>query len=438
MSRLRALLRRAPAVLLLALVVVGAGLAAIALHRSDPDISPALAQRQPDVAHGAYVAVLGDCAACHTAVTSQPLAGGVAFRTSIGVIYSTNITPDATGIGRYDFGDFVRAMRLGVRPDGRHLYPVMPYTAFARVRDEDLQDLFAYLQHGITPVRQVNRQDDIAWPLSMRWSLALWNLVFLDTRGFIGDPAKGERWNRGAYLVEGLGHCGTCHTPRGFAYQEEALGAGDGKAYLSGGMTTDGWIAPSLRNDTGGLAGWSASDIVELLKSGRNPRSAVFGGMNEIVAHSLQYAKDADLTAIAAFLASLGPNMAVAPYAYDGTIAQSLFNGHAPTRGAEIYVDRCAGCHRTDGRGYARVMPTLAGNPLLQTSDATNPILIVLRGSRVPATTSAPSTFTMAPYADLLTNREVAEVVTFIQTSWGNRGAPASAAQVAALRQRHP
>jgi mono/diheme cytochrome c family protein len=213
--------RRSWARAALALVVAAAAILVLVFHVPNPGISPALAQRKPDVEHGKYVAVLGDCAACHTAAGGQPCAGGVPFSTPVGTVYSTNITPDRhSGIGNYSFEDFVRVMRLGVTPDGTRLYPAMPYTAYAKVSDEDLQDLFAYLQFGLAPVEQARRPSAIPWPLSMRWPLALWNLAFHDNSRFVADGSKDEQWNRGAYLVQGLTHCGTCHTPRGIAFEE--------------------------------------------------------------------------------------------------------------------------------------------------------------------------------------------------------------------------
>jgi mono/diheme cytochrome c family protein len=440
MSKAGRLFHRRLAAAVAALVAAGAAAAAtmVALHVPDPPISPALVARQPDVAHGAYVARLGDCAACHTADEGKPFAGGIPFPTPFGAVYSSNITPDGdTGIGRYGFKEFVRVLRFGVAPDGTRLYPAMPYTAYAKVSDEDLQDLFAYLQHGVAPQHQATRRDGIAWPFSIRWPLAFWDLAFHDDRRFVADPAKSERWNRGAHLVEGLGHCGTCHTPRGFALQEVALTGKDGSAYLSGGGIVNGWVSPSLRNEHGGgLADWSQSDIVWLLRTGRNVHSATFGGMSDVVVHSTQHASDEDLASIAVFLKSLPPNNAATAYVYDATASKALRDGDAQTRGAQIYVDRCAGCHRTDGRGYARVFPSLAGNPLLQTGDPASVIRIVLSGSTLPATESAPSAFTMGGYAGILTDQDIADVATFIQTSWGNRGAPVTDANVAALRKR--
>jgi mono/diheme cytochrome c family protein len=438
MSRAGRLLRNPWIVIPLALAIAGGiVVAAVALHIPDPKISPALAQRKPDVAHGAYLAVVGDCTSCHTAPGGKPFAGGTPFPTPVGTIYASNITPDReTGIGNFSFPDFVRVMRFGVAPRRTRLYPAMPYPSYAKVSDEDLQDLFAYLQHDVASVRQAARANQIPWPLDIRWPLAFWNILFLDDTDFVADASENGRWNRGAYLVQGLAHCGACHTPRGLAMQEKALTGNDGTAYLSGGGAVDNWIPSSLRSEHGGgLADWSEDDIAQLLKTGRNSRSAVFGSMTAVVLHSTQHMSGEDIAAIAAYLKSLGPNKTADRYVYKDGVAEALFAGDASAPGAQIYVDRCAGCHRTTGKGVDGVFPPLAGNPLLQSDKPASAIRIVLSGSTLPATKTAPSSFTMAPYADLLTDQDIADVVTFIQTSWGNAGTMTTAAAVARLRK---
>ncbi len=212
------MVRKPWAITLLVIAAAVAAAVVIAVHVPDPGLSAALAQRQPDATHGQYIATLGDCAACHTTPGGKALAGGLALTTPLGTIYTTNITPDRdTGIGSYTLTDFARAMRLGVRPDGARLYPAMPYTAYAKLSEEDLQDLFAYLQKDVAAVKQAPPANTIGWPLNQRWPMAFWNVAFLDSSRFTPDPAKDAQWNRGAYIVEGLEHCGECHTPRGVA-----------------------------------------------------------------------------------------------------------------------------------------------------------------------------------------------------------------------------
>lgn len=324
------------------------------------------------IKQGEYLARAGDCVACHTAKGGKPFAGGLPMETPIGVIYSTNITPDKTGLGDYSFEDFDKAVRHGVAKSGSTLYPAMPYPSYARVSDSDMQALYAYFMKGVEPVAQENKDSDIPWPLSMRWPLAAWRWMFAPAveehqAQAVVDPVI----SRGAYLVEGLGHCGACHTPRALTMQEKALSATDGNAFLAGSAPLEGWIAKSLRGDhKDGLGSWSEEQLVQFLKTGRSDRSAVFGGMSDVVVHSMQYMSENDLTAIARYLKSLpAVDPKDSPHTYDKQVAEALWKGDDSQRGASVYIDNCAACHRTDGHGYTRVFPALAGNPVLQTAD---------------------------------------------------------------------
>lgn len=249
------------------------------------------ADQQALVQQGEYLARAGDCVACHTAKDGKPFAGGLPMETPIGVIYSTNITPDKTGIGDYSFEDFDKAVRHGVAKGGSTLYPAMPFPSYARVSDADMQALYAYFMKGVAPVARDNQDSDIPWPLSMRWPLSIWRWMFAPSVE-TPAPAAGSDpvISRGAYLVEGLGHCGACHTPRALTMQEKALSASGGSDFLSGSAPLEGWIAKSLRGDhKDGLGSWSEEQLVQFLKTGRSDRSAVFGGMSDVVVHSMQY-----------------------------------------------------------------------------------------------------------------------------------------------------
>ncbi|MGB3124203.1 MAG: cytochrome c [Pseudomonas sp.] len=390
------------------------------------------------IKQGEYLARAGDCVACHTAKGGKPFAGGLPMETPIGVIYSTNITPDKTGLGDYSFEDFDKAVRHGVAKNGSTLYPAMPYPSYARVSDSDMQALYAYFMKGVEPVAQENKDSDIPWPLSMRWPLAAWRWMFAPAvEEHPAQAAADPVISRGAYLVEGLGHCGACHTPRALTMQEKALSPADGNAFLSGSAPLEGWIAKSLRGDhKDGLGSWSEDQLVQFLKTGRSDRSAVFGGMSDVVVHSMQYMSQDDLTAIARYLKSLpAVDPKDQPHQYDKQVADALWKGDDSKPGASVYIDNCAACHRTDGHGYTRVFPALAGNPVLQTADATSLINIVLNGGTLPATHTAPSTFTMPAFAWRLSDQEVADVVSFVRGSWGNKGAPVKASDVADLRK---
>lgn len=412
--------------MLIATVLVGVGMTAQAAQDE-----PAL------VSQGEYLARAGDCVACHTAKDGKPFAGGLPMETPIGTIYSTNITPSSEGIGHSSFEDFDRALRHGVRRDGSTLYPAMPYPSYARLTEPDMQALYAYFMKGVAPVQEPNKDTDIPWPLSMRWPLSIWRGVFApDPEPWQPLPERDPVVDRGAYLVEGLGHCGACHTPRALTMQEKALSAEEGDAFLAGSAPLEGWVAKNLRGDhKDGLGSWSEAQLVQFLKTGRSDTSAVFGGMSDVVEHSMQYMSDADLTAIARYLKTLPPsNPNDTPHVYDRQVADALWKGDDSKPGAGVYIDNCAACHRTDGKGYTRVFPALAGNPVVQTQDATSLIHLILKGGTLPATRTAPSTFTMPAYGWRLSDQEVTDVVNFIRTSWGNQGEPIEVKAVKKLR----
>lgn len=401
----------------------------------------AFAADNPDSAlikQGEYLAHAGDCVACHTAKDGKPFAGGLPMETPIGTIYSTNITPDKTGIAAYSFEDFDNAVRQGVAKSGSTLYPAMPYPSYARVTEVDMQALYAYFTKGVEPVAQDNKAVDIPWPLSMRWPLAGWRWMFAPrVEAYQAPAAQDAVVSRGAYLVEGLGHCGACHTPRAITMQEKALSANEGNKFLSGSAPLEGWIAKNLRGDyKDGLGSWSEAQLVQFLKTGRSDRSAVFGGMTDVIVHSMQYMTDEDLTAIARYLKTLpANNLDDQPHQYDEQVAKALWKGDDSKAGAAVYIDNCAACHRTDGHGYTRVFPALAGNPVLQSEDATSLIHIVLKGGTLAATHTAPSTFTMPAFAWRLSDQEVADVVNFIRSSWGNQAGAVKAGDVASIRK---
>lgn len=394
------------------------------------------------IERGRYLALLGDCAFCHTAAGGRPYAGGLALASPIGIIYSSNITPDArSGIGTYSLDDFNRALRFGIARSGHTLYPAMPYPSFARIADDDVRALYAYLMRAVAPVSQSNRANAIPWPVSLRWPLALWRKLFAPTpdAAHFSVPRYGDaRIARGAYLVQGIGHCGSCHTPRALTQRELALDE-SGVAYLSGGGPIDGWFAVNLRgNAADGLGAWSEADILATLRGARNATSAVIGApMGEVVVHSTQYFRDDDLAAVAAYLKTLSPvSDDRASFRDDPATAQSLRIGRNGSRGAELYVDNCAACHRSDGKGSERVFPRIAGNSTVLAANPVSVVRVILAGSRLPATAAAPSELGMPGFAWRLTDDEVAQLATFIRQSWGNRASAVSATEVRDVRHQ--
>lgn len=395
------------------------------------------------IAKGRYVAAAADCAACHTLPGSASFAGGYAFQLPIGTLYSSNITPDKTnGIGNWTEAQFVRAIRKGVRPDGAALYPAMPFPSYARMTDEDLHALYAYFMHGVQPVAQAVRPNGIPWPLSMRFPLTVWRWVFAPSPDAARKSAERSfptpELARGAYLVEGPGHCGACHTKRGLAMQETALTAQDGPQYLAGGAAVDGWTPPSLRGEPRtGLGAWSVADLTAFLRTGRNMRGSAFGNMDTAVHHGTQYLTDDDLTAMARYLKALpAANKAEQSWQTDPAATRALRAGGKLTNGQRLYLDNCAACHRSTGAGYAPAFPPLAGNPVVMNAAPDSLIHIVLTGATLHGTQAAPSAFTMPGFGNRLSDAQVAAVVTFIRHAWGNDASAVSNVDVARLRKQ--
>ena len=394
-------------------------------------VDPALITR------GEYLAKLGDCGACHSTPGNPPFSGGLKMALPIGAIYTTNITPDKTnGIGRFTLADFDRALRFGVA-NGHTLYPAMPYASYAIVTREDVKALYAYFEFGVPPAAVANKKSDILFPLSMRWPLTYWRWMFAPKpQTFDGKAFTDAAVARGAYFVEGLGHCGECHTPRGVALQVKAQNGRDGDAFLRGGPV-ENWYAPSLRSggpDT--IAQWSESQISQFLQSGANHTGIAFGSMSDVIVNSTQYLSAEDAAGTAKYLKSLqDPSAnAGASFAYNETTDRELASGDATKRGALVYLDNCAACHRPDGRGYDGVFPSLAGNPVVETDNPLSLISIVLLGSQTSRTSTTPAQFAMPAFAWRLTDQDAADVVSFIRSSWGNDAKPIEAPKVAALR----
>ncbi|BAP44118.1 cytochrome c [Pseudomonas sp. LJDD11] len=392
--------------------------------------TPELIQR------GEYVARLGDCVACHSTPKGAPFAGGYEMATPMGSIFTTNITPDPqTGIGRYSLADFDRAVRSGVAADGHRLYPAMPYPSYAKYSDEDIRALYAFFMHGVKPVQQANQPGKIAWPLNIRWPIALWNAMFAPQGAYQDKAGQDALWNRGAYIVQGPGHCGSCHTPRGLAMNEQGMDESSPR-YLSGALL-DGWYAPSLRQDPNtGLGRWSEGEIVQYLQNGRNVHSVVTGTMTEAFNNSTQYMTDHDLAGIARYLASLPGDPQRDGPAWDPARAQALTASDMQKPGAANYVAKCSSCHGIDGRGQGQWMPPLAGASSSMAKHSATSINVALNGSDRVVAQGMPDAYRMPPYRNQLNDQEMADVLTFIRSSWGNQGGPVTPAEVAELRER--
>lgn len=373
------------------------------------------------IERGKYLTTAGDCVACHTAPGGQSYAGGLALETPFGKIIASNITPDKeTGIGGWTDEQFIRAVREGKGINGEFLYPAMPYNVYTKVSDQDLIDMKAYLD-SIPAVHNSVPATDLPFPFNIRQMMFGWNLLFFDTAPFNADDTKSAEWNRGGYLVEGLGHCTSCHTPKNF------LGSDKGGKYLQGGEL-QGWYAPEITgNIRQGIGSWSDKELVEYLKTGGNARSVASGPMGEAVNHSLQYLSESDLNAMAVYLKSLpGSKDSSQPLAAEDK---------QMTVGAKVYADNCAACHQLSGEGVPGMIPALKGNNGVQATASTNILRVLFQGGQGAATISNPTSAAMPEFGWKLTDGDIADVSTYIRNSWGNQAPAVSDAQVSKARQ---
>jgi alcohol dehydrogenase (quinone), cytochrome c subunit len=285
----------------------------------------------------------------------------------------------------------------------------------------------------VPPVKQADKPNEISWYLSPRWPLAFWSLIFAPRNGYVARRDHDADWNRGAYLVEGLGHCGACHTPRGWAFQERALDNG-GAAYLAG-AELDAWFAPNLRGDVRtGLGEWSRDDVVAFLKSGHNNKSVVFGSMLDVINNSTPYLADDDLQAMAIFLKSLPETAREARITYDDTATKDLLSGKPQQPGAAIYLGSCASCHGADGKGQAPFMPPLAGNAAVLDADPSSLVNLVLNGAEPIVVKGVPDAYRMPQFRIQLNDEDIAAVLTFVRGAWGNGAAAVTTESVKKLR----
>ena len=396
-----------------------AAIAAFVLACSAAHADPAQVER------GRYLALVGDCTSCHTAKGGQPYAGGFAVDTGFGTIYAPNITPDReTGIGSWSGDDFYRALHAGRDDEGSYLYPAFPYPWFTKVTRADVDALKAFLD-TLTPVRQADKPPKLPWFMSWRPSLMGWNLLNFDKGEFQPDRTKSAQWNRGAYLVEGLGHCGDCHTEKRF------FGGTDKDRKLAGGYTKgghdNGWFASALTaEERGGLRDWSVDDIVSYLKTGSNARTAAAGPMVEVVENSTRHLTDADLTAIAVYLKSQ-------PARDEPTSVQAL-GRPAIERGQALFTDNCAACHMHDGNGIPHLFPALAGSSALQAREPATVLRVVLGGAQVPARPGQRAYIAMPAFGDKFDDGDVAAIVSYVRHAWENHASAVDTDAVAKAR----
>lgn len=384
-------------------------------------------EAETSIERGRYLAIAGNCISCHTADGRAAFSGGMRFETPFGALYSTNITSDpGAGIGGWSRDQFERAMRHGIRADGEHLYPALPFPSFTKIDDADIDALWAYMV-TIPPSDYRPPSNELRFPFNQRWLMGLWKSAFFDEGRYEADPGKSSMWNRGAYLVQGLGHCGACHTPRNM------FGAERDEKFLTGGSYLDHvaagkprqWSAVDLTPSSNGLAAWSREDIESYLRTGHNSRAGTFGPMNEVITNSTRHLTAADIRAMATYLKDL-----------PATAASSEKPTQPEVNAGEIpYTVHCGTCHLPTGLGDVGTGPPLLGSAIVVSEDAASLINVILYGAHVPEETAAQHSWkSMEAFGDKLSDQEVADVSNFIRGSWGNAAPSVKAADVA--RQR--
>lgn len=425
MRRRHALRSRLLAGALLLAGLIAAAVAWLNLRGEQP-VSDSVPTAPPDgeqVRRGAYLARAGNCAACHTARGGAAYAGGRALATPFGTVFAGNLTPDPqTGLGRWSADHFWRALHHGRSRDGRLLYPAFPYTEYTEVSREDSDALYAFLR-TVPAVRQPNRPHALRFPYNLQLSLAVWRALFFRAGPFQPDSGKPAQWNRGAYLVRGLGHCAACHAPRNF------MGAIQNRHGLRGGlMPVQNWYAPSLASPAeAGLQDWSLEDAVALLKSGISAKGAAMGPMAEVVYASTQHLSDADLQAMATFLRDL-PRHAPAPQP-ETRVASGVLE-----LGARLYQAQCAECHGAGGEGGGSAYPALAGHRTVTQASSANLVKIIIHGGFAPTTAGNPRPYGMPPFGQSLSDADIAALASYVRSAWGNQAGAVTPFDVGRVR----
>ncbi|NBV14965.1 cytochrome c [Janthinobacterium sp.] len=404
----------------------------------------------PDAAaieRGRYLATAGDCIACHSVPGGKPMAGGLALATPLGAIVATNITPSTThGIGKYTLKQFSDAVRHGVRADGANLYPAMPYTAYAKVTDEDTAALYDYFMHGVAAVDAAPAQaTDLPFPFNIRLSMAGWNLLFLDKKPFVVDTAKSMEWNRGAYLAQGLAHCTTCHTPRNALMAEQM-------SKELGGADLGTWYAPNITSDIhSGVGGWSQQELVDYLRTGRAANKAQAAGpMAEAIDHSLKHLSDADLNAIAHYVKGVpairdkADTQPVTQWGKAGDELASIRGVPLPQNlnkmsGAQLYDAQCASCHQAKGEGsFDGSLPPLFHNSVTGRSNSNNLVMAILDGVERQDGKGSHAGHLMPAFRQALSDEQIVTLGNYVQKMYGNPDVKVTAEQVTTLRNGGP
>ncbi|UWU75249.1 cytochrome c [Bradyrhizobium huanghuaihaiense] len=433
---MRALVRIIGGLIVLAIVTL-LGLMLMPMHRTAA-VTNLAAGYEPPAGAGERVAIAADCAACHTAPGGKPFAGGRVVETPIGRIYASNITPDRkTGIGNYTLDDFRAALYDGLRRDGVHLYPAMPYPSYRKMTEEDVRALYGYFMNELAPVEASVPETRLAFPFNQRWGIRLWDWASLPPAGF-RPYMRSAKLDRGAYLVEALAHCGSCHTPRnGLTFAEKGYESRSAD-FLTGGVI-GAWPAPDLRARDSAAQRWSDEQLAALLASGRNETAGVSGEMAVAVDHSLQHLPKSDMEAIVSYLKAIKQDRPIAdasaPRSTPAPTAQQLASASPQLGlGARLYLDNCNACHFATGKGAKNVFPNLDGNAVVTAKQPGGLISLILNGDAIPSTSERPERLVMPGFGWRLNDDEVAALATFVRQSWSNAAPAVTTADVAKLR----
>lgn len=425
-------------------------LAPAALAQSSAPVQPAPSTRpegaEAELARGAYLATAADCVACHTMPGGKPFAGGLKIATPMGNVVSTNITPDPVhGIGTYTEAEFENAVRHGVRKDGAHLYPVMPYVSYAGMTDQDVKALYEWFMHSVKPVPQDTEKTRLAFPASVRSAMMAWNFMAHKEQPETGDSSTYDTVRRGQYLANALGHCGTCHTPRNALMSEKH------DQYLAG-ASLGSWYAPNITSSkTGGIGNWSGDDLVTYLRTGRiKSRAQAAGPMAEVVEHSTSHLTDADLHALATFIKQVAPIEDKLDHTPRDAVGKAADVPDIRTRGPQriddltemdgprLYDANCAACHGQDGAGVQdHYVPSLFANSTVGAGRPDNLVMTILKG----VDRTASGTHAFMPGFDgqsdvqRLSDTEIARLVNYVTATFGTGDHHVTPEQVNTLRK---
>ncbi|SPY07969.1 cytochrome c [Oligella urethralis] len=394
---------------------------------------------QADLATGKYLAVIGNCLSCHTSDPSKPFAGGRAIDTDMGTIYSTNITPDEEhGIGKYSLDEFRAALYDGLRNDGKHLYPAMPYENYRKLSEEDIRAMYAYFQEEVEAINAPNLEPEMKFPFNQRWGIRLWKWINLEKPGFTPPTSDNQLLVRGAYLVQAVGHCGACHSPRNTTMGQKGIDERS-QSFLTG-AEMGGFTVPALHGKHSAIAKWSVEDLGLFLSTGRNKHATATGSMAVTIEDALQFQSEDDTLAMSIYLKHLNqdhPSTTALEVKGNEKTATELELSKADPKldlGKRLYLDNCVGCHFVDGKGAPEIFPKLDGNSIVIADNPTSLINILLHGAELPSTELRPARLRMPDFAWRLDDEEVAELATFIRKGWNNKASAVSASQVEKIR----